>query len=148
REIVLAVLATTLSIVAVFVPVAFMSGIIGRFFFQFGLTVAWAVLVSLFVSFTLTPMLSAWWGVEPHAGESRNPITRGISAFNRWFDRQAQHYRGVIVWALGHRITTLGLALAALVGAFALFPLIGGGFFPDTDESQFVVQFETPDGSS
>lgn len=61
-EIVLAVLATTLAIVAVFVPVAFMQGIIGRFFYQFGLTVAWAVLVSLFVSFTLTPMLSAWWG--------------------------------------------------------------------------------------
>ena len=59
-------MATTLSIVAVFVPVAFMGGIIGRFFFQFGLTVAWAVLVSLFVSFTLTPMLSAWWGVDPH----------------------------------------------------------------------------------
>src|SRR5690606_15349231 len=59
REIFLAVLATTLSIVAVFVPVAFMGGIIGRFFFQFGMTVAWAVLVSLFVSFTLTPMLSA-----------------------------------------------------------------------------------------
>src|SRR5690606_26129758 len=66
QEIVLAVLATTLSIVAVFVPVAFMGGIIGRFFYQFGMTVAWAVLVSLFVSFTLTPMLSAWWGVNPH----------------------------------------------------------------------------------
>ena len=65
-------MATTFSIVAVFVPVAFMGGIIGRFFYQFGLTVAWAVLVSLFVSFTLTPMLSAWWGVDPHsAGHER-----------------------------------------------------------------------------
>ena len=76
----LAVMATTLSIVAVFVPVAFMRGIIGRFFFAFGITVAWAVLVSLFVSFTLTPMLSASWGVNPHGGgaahASRNPITR------------------------------------------------------------------------
>src|SRR5690606_20446321 len=66
QEIFLAVMATTLSIVAVFVPVAFMGGIIGRFFFEFGLTVAWAVLVSLFVSFTLTPMLAAHWGISPH----------------------------------------------------------------------------------
>ncbi len=105
REIFLAVLATTLSIVAVFVPVAFMGGIIGRFFYQFGLTVAWAVLVSLFVSFTLTPMLSAWWGVNPHdAGErGGNIITRPIGAFNRWFDKQASRYSGIIEWALGHR---------------------------------------------
>ena len=70
-EIFLAVMATTLSIVAVFVPVAFMGGIIGRFFYQFGMTVAWAVLVSLFVSFTLTPMLAAWWGVDPHDPSAR-----------------------------------------------------------------------------
>jgi HAE1 family hydrophobic/amphiphilic exporter-1 len=148
REIVLAVLATTLSIVAVFVPVAFMGGIIGRFFFEFGLTVAWAVMISLFVSFTLTPMLSAWWGVEPHKGESRNPITRAIGAFNSWFDRQAQRYRGVITWALRHRIATMLLAAAAFVGSFLLFPFIGGAFMPDSDESQFVVLFETPEGSS
>ena len=66
-EIGLAVLSTTLAVVAVFIPVAFMGGMIGRIFFQFGVTVAFAVLVSLFVSFTLTPMLSAWWGVDPHA---------------------------------------------------------------------------------
>src|SRR3954466_14592192 len=104
KEIFLAVMATTLSIVAVFVPVAFMGGIIGRFFFQFGLTVAWAVLVSLFVSFTLTPMLSAWWGVNPHvAGVHGNIITRTIGRFNTWFDRQAGHYRGIASWALSHR---------------------------------------------
>src|SRR5687767_10048448 len=80
KEIFLAVMATTFSIVAVFVPVAFMGGIIGRFFFQFGLTVAWAVLVSLFVSFTLTPMLSAWWGVNPHVhGAHANVVTRTIA---------------------------------------------------------------------
>src|SRR5690606_17900279 len=86
REIFLAVMATTLSIVAVFVPVAFMGGIIGRFFYQFGMTVAWAVLVSLFVSFTLTPMLSAWWGVEPHRSHTAgNPLTKTIARFNAWF---------------------------------------------------------------
>ena len=149
REIILAVMATTFSIVAVFVPVAFMGGIIGRFFFQFGLTVAWAVLVSLFVSFTLTPMLSAWWGVNPHTGgHAGNPITRGIGAFNGWFDRQAKRYRGVITWALRRRITTLVLAAASFVGAMLLFPFIGGAFMPGSDDSEFAVQFETPEGSS
>src|SRR5687768_4978481 len=158
QEIVLAVMATTFAIVAVFVPVAFMKGIIGRFFFQFGVTVAWAVLVSLFVSFTLTPMLSAWWGVDPHGAAGHgdahgnakrpNPLTRGIATFNRWFDRQATRYRGVIEWALGHRKTTIAIAVGSLVGAFMLFPFIGGGFFPESDESEFVVQLETPEGQS
>jgi HAE1 family hydrophobic/amphiphilic exporter-1 len=149
REIFLAVLATTLSIVAVFVPVAFMGGIVGRFFFQFGLTVAWAVLVSLFVSFTLTPMLSAHWGVSPHAPESGgNPLTRAIAAFNRAFDRAAARYRGLIEWALRHRLATIGIAVASFVGAILLFPLIGGAFLPESDNSAFQVNFETPVGSS
>ncbi len=149
REIFLAVMATTLSIVAVFVPVAFMGGIIGRFFYQFGMTVAWAVLVSLFVSFTLTPMLSAWWGVEPHSADSAgNPVTRTIARFNTWFDRTAEGYRGVIGWALGHRKATLGLAAASFLGAFLLFPFIGGGFMPESDEGAFAITFETPEGSS
>lgn len=150
REIVLAVMATTLSIVAVFVPVAFMRGIIGRFFFAFGITVAWAVLVSLFVSFTLTPMLGAWWGVNPHVAGSHhgNPVTRAIAAFNRAFDRMAGRYRGVIGWALSHRKSTLGLAALSFVAAIMLTPFIGGSFSPDTDQSEFVVQFEAPEGSS
>ena len=148
KEIILAVMATTLSIVAVFVPVAFMKGIIGRFFYAFGMTVAWAVLVSLFVSFTLTPMLAAWWGVNPHGGEGGNVLTRGIGRFNRWFDTQAGKYRGIIRWALGHRKTTLAIAAASFVGALALFPFIGGSFTPDVDQGEFIVQFETPEGSS
>ncbi len=150
REIFLAVVATTLSIVAVFVPVAFMGGIIGRFFFQFGLTIAFAVLVSFFVSFTLTPMLSAHWGVEPHQ-EARGllgKVMRPIVVFNRWFDRQSVKYRRVIEWALSHRKTTIGIAVASLVSAFLLLPLIGGGFMPLSDSSQFAVTFETPEGSS
>jgi HAE1 family hydrophobic/amphiphilic exporter-1 len=153
REIFLAVMATTFSIVAVFVPVAFMGGIIGRFFFEFGMTVAWAVLISLFVSFTLTPMLAAWWGVDPHKAahggvRQGNPLTRGISHFNRWFDNQAERYRGVVDWALRHRKSTLAIAGGALLASFMLFPFIGGGFFPTTDESQFAIIFETPEGSS
>ncbi len=148
-EIVLAVMATTLAIVAVFVPVAFMEGIIGRFFYQFGLTVAWAVLVSLFVSFTLTPMLSAWWGVNPHkAGTGGNVLTRSISRFNSWFDSQAHKYRSVITWALRHRKSTVAIAVVSLFAAFALVPFIGGSFMPDTDNSEFVVQIETPEGQS
>ena len=150
REIFLAVMATTFTIVAVFVPVAFMGGIIGRFFFEFGMTVAFAVLVSLLVSFTLTPMLSAWWGVEPHqeAKGVWGVLTRPIVAFNRWFDRTADRYRAVIGWALHRRKRTLALAGVAFIGAFMLFPLIGGGFMPETDEGMFSVTFETPEGSS
>jgi HAE1 family hydrophobic/amphiphilic exporter-1 len=150
REIILAVMATTFSIVAVFVPVAFMRGIIGRFFFAFGITVAWAVLVSLFVSFTLTPMLSAWWGVNPHGGHGaeKNPITRALAGFNRAFDRLASRYRGIIVWSLAHRKSTVALATASFVGAMLLFPFVGGSFSPDTDQSEFLVQFQTPQGSS
>jgi len=150
REIFLAVMATTLSIVAVFVPVAFMGGIVGRFFYQFGLTVAFAVLVSLFVSFTLTPMLSAWWGVEPHQ-EARGLwryLSAPIRVFNRWFDRQADRYPAGIEWALGHRRTTLLIATVAFFGSFALFPFIGGSFFPQSDSGEFAVTFETPEGSS
>jgi HAE1 family hydrophobic/amphiphilic exporter-1 len=149
-EIFLAVMATTFSIVAVFVPVAFMGGIIGRFFYEFGLTVAWAVLVSLFVSFTLTPMLAAHWGVEPHdpASHSGGWLTRRIGRFNAWFDRQASRYREAIAWALAHRKTTVAAAAGALVAALALFPFIGGAFMPASDQSAFVVQFETPEGSS
>ena len=150
REIFLAVMATTLTIVAVFIPVAFMGGIVGRFFFQFGLTVAFAVLISLFVSFTLTPMLSARWGVEPHAEVHGNlaVITRPISVFNRWFDREADRYRGVIEWALANRKKTLGIAVLAFAATLALFPLIGGEFFPKSDSAEFGVNFHTPEGSS
>jgi HAE1 family hydrophobic/amphiphilic exporter-1 len=149
-EIFLAVMATTLTIVAVFVPVAFMGGIVGRFFYQFGLTVAWAVLVSLFVSFTLTPMLAAHWGVGAHPDRpgGRNFVMAGIDRFNRWFDRQADRYRGAIRWALAWRKATIGIAIASLIGAFALFPFIGGGFMPETDDAEFAVQFETPEGSA
>ena len=147
-------MATTLSIVAVFVPVAFMGGIIGRFFFQFGLTVAWAVLVSLFVSFTLTPMLAAWWAGNPHThgvmvtGTStmaRNR-SRGPSPVQRLVRPAHGRLPALIQWALRHRKSTLAIAAASFVGAFMLFPFIGGGFIPDPDNSEFVVQFETPKG--
>ncbi len=116
-EIGLAVLATTFSIVAVFVPVAFMKGIVGRFFFQFGITVAFAVLVSLFVSFTLDPMLSSRWH-DPDIDRTgkRHLVARILDRFNGWFDRTADRYRSMIAWALGHRKTMLALATLAFFG--------------------------------
>ncbi|TAK17074.1 MAG: RND transporter [Acidobacteria bacterium] len=148
-EIGLAVLATTFSVVAVFVPVAFMKGIIGRFFFAFGITVAFAVLVSLFVSFTLDPMLSSRW-MDPDIARTgrRNPIARTLDAFNRWFDRTADRYRAVIGWALDRRKTVAGLATAAFVLGVALMGRLESEFVPQPDEGEFVTVFTTaPDAS-
>ncbi|HTR78127.1 MAG TPA: efflux RND transporter permease subunit, partial [Gemmatimonadaceae bacterium] len=149
-EIGLAVAATTFSIVAVFVPVAFMPGIAGQWFKPFALTIACAVLVSLFVSFSLDPMLSAYWpDPQLEAHERRNPLARALEVFNRWFNRQADRYKGVIAWALDHRWTMVVLAVASFVGAIALQVTIGGfGFVPDSDNSELYVAVETPPGSS
>ncbi|GGL71443.1 efflux RND transporter permease subunit [Wenxinia marina] len=149
NEIGLAVLATTLSIVAVFLPVAFMEGIIGRFFLQFGVTVSVAVLISLFVAFTLDPMMSSVWydpAAEPDA--RRGPIGRAVAQFDRFFEWVGRRYRGILRWALKHRKTTLAAAFAAFVGSFFIVPLVGVEFVPAADTSEFQVEIETPPGSS
>jgi hydrophobic/amphiphilic exporter-1 (mainly G- bacteria), HAE1 family len=149
REIALAVLATTLSIVAVFLPVAFMGGIIGRFFLQFGITVAAAVLISLFVSFTLDPMLSSvWYDPAAHGGRGRGPVARLGLAFERGFDRLAHAYGRALRWSLSHRLMVLGIALAIFAGSFLLVPRIGVEFAPEADLGEQVVDIETPVGSS
>jgi HAE1 family hydrophobic/amphiphilic exporter-1 len=149
-EIGLAVAATTFSIVSVFVPVAFMYGLAGQWFKPFALTIAAAVLVSLFVSFSLDPMMSAYWPdpqVEQHA--KRGPVGRALGAFNRWFDRQADRYRGVVAWALDHRWIVLAIATFSFVGAIALQALFGGaGFVPISDRSEVNLIVQTPPGSS
>ncbi|HET6196362.1 MAG TPA: efflux RND transporter permease subunit, partial [Acetobacteraceae bacterium] len=143
NEIGLAVLATTFCIVAVFLPVAFMGGIIGRFFFQFGVMVSAAVLISLFVSFTLDPMLSSVW-YDPQAhGNGR--FARAVNATQDWI---AGIYRHVLGWALRWRKTTLLLALTALIGSFFLVKFIGFEFVPQADLGEQVVSIETPVGSS
>ncbi|MBA2305333.1 MAG: efflux RND transporter permease subunit, partial [Acidobacteria bacterium] len=149
-EIGLAVAATTTSIVVVFVPIAFMGGIAEQWFAPFALTLACSVLVSLFVSFSLDPMLSAYWPDPPYRVEERPWISRVLARFNTWFDRQAERYKGVIAWALDHRWAMVALALAAFVGALALPALgfIGGSFFPVTDDSEFNITLETPPGSN
>jgi HAE1 family hydrophobic/amphiphilic exporter-1 len=148
-EIGLAVLATTFSIIAVFVPVAFMKGIVGRFFFAFGITVAFAVLVSLFVSFTLDPMLSSRW-IDPDIARAgrRHPISRLLDVFNRWFDRTADGYRGVIAWALRHRLVVVALAFAAFAGGLGVMSVLQSEFFPPFDQGEFVVVFKTAPGAS
>lgn len=148
-EIGLAVLATTMSIVAVFVPVAFMKGIIGRFFFQFGMTVTFAVLVSLFVSFTLDPMLSSRWHDPDIARQGkRNPLSRALDGFNNWFDRTAERYRTAIHWALGHRPLVLGIALLAFVAGLGLFARLESEFIPLWDRGEFQIRLKTaPDAS-
>ena len=148
-EIGLAVLATSLSIIAVFVPVAFMKGIMGRFFFQFGITVAFAVLVSLFVSFTLDPMLSSRW-VDPDVERKgkRNALARLLDRFNGWFDRSADRYKGSIGWALDHRKAVLGLATLAFVSGIGLFGTLQSEFMVVEDQAEFQIRFKTaPDAS-
>jgi len=119
-EIGLAVAATTFSIIAVFVPIAFMPGVGGQWFKPFALTMACSVLVSLFVSFSLDPMLSAYWA-DPHKDEHEKAwITRQLDKFNHWFNRQAQNYKRVISWALDHRAAITIIAVGTFLGSFAL----------------------------
>ncbi len=150
KEIGVAVMATTFSIVAVFVPVAFMGGGPGQWFKPFALTVVASVLVSLFVSFSLDPMLSSRWG-DP-VGYQHMP-KRGFSAvlkrFNIWFDHQADRYTLVIRWALGHRRSMAVIAIASLVGALALQSFKGGtSFLPAADNGRLVVDIRLPSGTS
>ena len=149
-EIGLAVAATTFSIVVVFVPIAFMGGIAEQWFAPFALTIACSVLVSLFVSFSLDPMLSAYWPDPHYRPEERWWISRMLERFNNWFDRQAERYKGIIAWALDHRWSMVALAVATFVGALALpaAGILGASFFPVTDDSEFNVKLETPPGSN
>ncbi|HYK83081.1 MAG TPA: efflux RND transporter permease subunit [Gemmatimonadales bacterium] len=150
-EIGFAVMATTFSVIAVFIPVAFMKGIVGRFFFPFGITVAFAVLVSLFVSFTLDPMLSSlWYDPQAEGGAPRGPIGRALERFNNSFHGLGQRYRRVIAWALDHRLATMGIAAGAFIAAMSLFALglVGGQFMPNSDDEQTALTIETPVGSS
>lgn len=150
REIGLAVMATTFSIVAVFVPVAFMPGVSGEWFRPFGLTVVASVLVSLFVSFTLDPMLSAYWGDPPgHGQRKRGLVGTWLQRFNAWFDHQADRYGALIAWALHHRRWMAVFALASLVGAVVLQWKFGGSsFLPQTDSPTLLIDVRTPSSSS
>ncbi len=159
REIGLAVLATTLSIVAVFLPIGFMGGIVGKFFHEFGITIVAAVLISMFVSFTLDPMLSSIWHdpavrrAEDGAGRERRTLyERTIGRVTGLFDRLTEHlsdaYQAILRWSLAHKLATLGVALATFAGSFFIIPLLGAEFIPKADFSETQLNFYTPVGSS
>ncbi|MES2298985.1 MAG: efflux RND transporter permease subunit [Pseudomonadota bacterium] len=149
NEIGLAVMATTFAIVAVFVPVAFMKGLIGRFFLQFGITVAVAVLVSLFVSFTLDPMLSSVWRDPVKDRFKYMPwLGRLMARIDHRLERVHQWYGRVLAVALRWRKATLGIAFALFVASLALVPFIGGEFAPEQDNGFIQLGFKTAVGSS
>ncbi len=156
KEIGLAVLATTLSIVAVFLPIGFMGGIVGKFFHEFGLTIVAAVLISMFVSFTLDPMLSSIWNDPQAHGRRKGPpvtlydktigrVTGVFDDFTEWLSRA---YQSILGWSLKHKLATLLVAVATFAGSFFIIPILGAEFVPKADFSETQINFYTPVGSS
>ncbi len=142
QEVGLAVIAATSSIAAVFIPVAFMKGIIGRFFYQFGLTVALTIIISVFVSLTLTPFLCS--RLMKHQ-KSHNRIYVVLENALLAMERG---YRTSLEWAISHRKSIIGIAMAAFIGGLALVPMIGSEFLTSADEGSFMVRFELPTGTA
>jgi hydrophobic/amphiphilic exporter-1 (mainly G- bacteria), HAE1 family len=157
KEIGLAVLATTLSIVAVFLPIGFMGGIVGKFFHEFGITIVAAVLLSMFVSFTLDPMLSSIWhdpSIEAH-GQHGPPVTlydKTIGRITRLFDRatdaMSDSYQGILRWSLKYKLVTVVMAIVVFASSIFMVPLLGTEFVPKADFSETSLSFYTPVGSS
>ena len=143
QEIGLAVLATTLSLVAIFVPVGFMGGMVGRFMKSFGLTMAFAILVSLVVSFTLTPMLSARWlkvdahGKDKHSSKD-SPVFHAVDVF----------YTRLLEWAMRHRALVAVAAVLVLLSSIPLFMVVPKNFMPQDDQSEFEISLRAPEGTS
>jgi hydrophobic/amphiphilic exporter-1 (mainly G- bacteria), HAE1 family len=157
-EIGLAVMATTLAIVAIFLPVAFMKGIIGRFFLQFALTIVFTVLVSLLVSFTLTPMMASIF-LKAHKKSMPNPLATGGSGggtgekriwtsigdqFEHYYEKLEVFYRRVLAFTLGYRKTVLAGALVIFIFSLVLTKFIGKEFTPSEDQGVFLVRMEAP----
>lgn len=140
-EIQLAVTACTLTIVAVFVPVAFMTGMIGQFFKQFGLTVAFAVLFSLLVARTITPMISSRF-LKVSKGKG------GMSEDAEHSFPLAKPYRKILDWSLNHRWTVMGIALASFIGGMSLVAVIPKTFMPNADRGEFHLKVQLPKGAT
>src|SRR3989440_5101912 len=144
QEIGLAVLATTLSLVAIFVPVGFMGGIVGRFMKSFGLTMAFAIMVSLLVSFTLTPMLSARWLKVVKDGDGKKHSSKD----SRVFHAVDVFYTQLLEWAMAHRAIVAGIALLVLASSVPLFKAANKNFMPQDDQSEFEMNLRAPEGTS
>jgi len=156
QEIGLAVLATTLSIVAVFLPIGFMGGIVGKFFHEFGITIVAAVLISMFVSFTLDPMLSSVWHDPAAHGVHRGPpvtlydktlgrLTGAVDRFTEWL---SQGYQKILAWSLDHKGATLAIAGSTFLASCVLVGGVGKEFVPKADLSETQINFYTPVGSA
>jgi HAE1 family hydrophobic/amphiphilic exporter-1 len=149
-----AVIATTLCILSVFIPVAFMAGIVGRIFFSFGMVVAFAVTVSLFVSFTLDPMLSAVWPDPEHAQghqyrrRRRGVIMRTVDWFNGKLTALEGFYSKAITWAVGHRKTVMALGVGSFILAMFLMGFLGTDFQPEYDQGNLQVSLRTEPGAN
>ena len=157
KEIGLAVLATTFSIVAVFLPIGFMQGIIGKFFHEFGLTIVVAVLISMFVSFTLDPMLSSVWH-DPSIHRSgqkqqqRSWYDMTLGRVTQWFEDATEAlgrvYQRMLAMALRHRLMTVLVALGIFITSIFMVRFLGTEFVPKADYSEASVTFYVPVGSS
>lgn len=142
REVVFAVLAATLALVAIFAPVIFLGGIVGKFFTSFAVVVTFGVLVSLFVSLTLTPMLcSKYLRVRKEHG-------RLYQSLGRFFDRMDHRYAEILGYALAHRWKVVLLTLLVVASSAFFFAQVGKSFVPDEDEGRFLVFIKTPLGSN
>jgi hydrophobic/amphiphilic exporter-1 (mainly G- bacteria), HAE1 family len=143
EEIGLAVMATTLSLCVIFLPVAFMTGQVGRYFFSFGITSAAAILISMLVSFTLTPTLCSMW-LKKHDSHSHR-VTSKSRGFYAWLDAR---YGRMLHWALTHRLGMAGIAGAVAASAVLLYPHVEKELVPDDDQSEFSVNVKLPSGTS
>jgi len=136
-------MATTLSLVVIFVPVAFMTGQIGRYFYSFGLTSAAAILISMFVSFTLTPALCAWW-LKPEDAKADHSTTKSGGLYAK-IDK---FYGSMLLWSLHHRAVMMGIAAVVVASAVFLYPRVGKELVPDDDQGEFSVNVRLPRGTS
>jgi hydrophobic/amphiphilic exporter-1 (mainly G- bacteria), HAE1 family len=149
-EIGLAVAATTFSIIAIFIPVSVMPGVAGEWFRPFALTVACSVLVSLFISFTLDPMLSAYWGDPPgYHHTERQGVSLWLKRFNDWFDHQSDRYGKLIAWALHHRKWMWVFGIGSFVAGVGVHAAFGGSsFLPVSDSPMIAIDVRTPSSAS
>jgi HAE1 family hydrophobic/amphiphilic exporter-1 len=148
-EIGFAAIAITLVDVVVFLPISLVGGLVGRIFSEFGITIVVSTLLSLFVSFTLTPMLSAKWSRVTRRAEG-SLLGRIVRALEGWQTRLGERYETLLRWALGHRVVIIGISVVLLVGSIALIPLglIGTEFMTDSDRGEFAVNIDMPLGTT
>ncbi|HEY0592357.1 MAG TPA: efflux RND transporter permease subunit, partial [Thermoanaerobaculia bacterium] len=142
KEVGLAVMATSLSLIAVFLPVAFMGGIVGRFMYSFGVTMAFAIAVSLLVSFTLTPMMASRWLKRDDLAEDEGSRERGF------YPPIERAYMRLLEWSMRHRWVIVAAMVAVFIATIPLFILVDKNFLPNDDESQFQISVRAPEGAS